>query len=84
MPAWSTTAFLTPPTPTRQCITTWHADDARYLDQMNHGILEEHQVHPRSTDALVVLLHKHEQACPQLLKGLNLWDACVFTVRLQY
>lgn len=31
------------------------------LDQVNHGIIEEHQIHASATDALIIQLQEHIQ-----------------------
>ena len=53
-------------------MTSRCADDARDLQQVGHGVLEEDEVHAGAANALVVLLQEEEKALLQLLKALNL------------
>lgn len=71
---WQTSQRLFPGTShsDKQSVTTRGADDARDLQQVGHGVLEEHQVHTRTADALVVLLQEEEETLLQLLEAVDL------------
>lgn len=43
----------------QESVAAWCTDDTRYLDEMDHSVLEEDQVHSRATNTLVVLLEEH-------------------------
>ena len=45
------------------------ADDARDLDQVDHGILEEHEVHAQAPHHVLVLLHVAHQLLREELQG---------------
>ena len=58
--------------PHQQGITPRCADDARDPHQVHHGILKEHEVHPRASDTLIVLRHEHLQPLLQQVEVGNL------------
>ena len=52
----SETLFARAPHSNQESCASVCSDDARYLDEVDHGILEEHQIHASSTNCLIVLL----------------------------
>ena len=64
--------FARPAHPHQQGVTPRGADDARDPHQVHHGVLKEHEVHPRASDTLVVLRHEHLQPLFQLVEVGNL------------
>ena len=57
-----------------------------YLDEVGHGISEEHHVHAGSADGLVVLQQEHVKPLHQALEGhdglIHLWHVKVCVLRL--
>ena len=68
----SETLLARAPHSNQECCTSICADDAGYLDEVNHGIFEEHQIHAGTSNCLVVLQQKVGESLLQLWVGWNL------------